>query len=74
MTLCPTCFLQCRKRLKNGEGDMLNTQAALIMSIVSVILIFYNSSMRTEVGYMVYFVLALPFISRKSELEEAKLR
>jgi len=68
------CFVQCRKRLKNGEGDMLNTQAALIMSIVSVILIFYNSSMRTEVGYMVYFVLALPFISSKSELEEAKLR
>ncbi len=38
---------------------------AKIMAIMCVIISVYNSSLRTEAGYMVYFVLAIPFIYGK---------
>lgn len=50
------------KALKRKTGNLLFNQMGLVMSILCFILMFYNSSLRTEAGYMVYFVLALPFI------------
>lgn len=63
------CFFFSRKRLKNKTGNQLFCQMAIIMSVMCLLLIFYNSSLRTEAGYMVYFVLALPFIDSDSPRE-----
>lgn len=51
--------------LRRGEGNLLFNQMALITSLLCFTFIFYNSSLRTEAGYMIYFVLALPFIGKK---------
>lgn len=56
------CLVKSTRALKQKTGDLLCNQMGLIMSILCFVLMFYNSSLRTEAGYMVYFVLALPFI------------
>lgn len=38
---------------------------ARIMAILCMIISIYNSSLRTEAGYMAYFVLAIPFVIDK---------
>lgn len=60
------CFFTSRKRLKENTSNPLYCQMAMITSILCVILTFYNSSLRTEAAYMIYFVLALPFIPSKN--------
>lgn len=50
-------------KAKKVVGDALvYCQLAQIMSVLAVVLVFYNVSLRTEAGFMVYFVLSLPFI------------
>ena len=60
-------FIYSVKMLKRQTGNILFNQMAIIMSLLSVLLMFYNSSLRTEAGYMVYFVLALPYIGLTKE-------
>lgn len=60
--------LVCAIRVKRrNEGDEMYSEMSIVMSVVCVALFFYNSSLRTDIGYVVYFVLALPFISTSSE-------
>ena len=40
----------------------------MIKSVLCVTLTFYNASLRVEVAYMVYFVLALPLIDNRSKI------
>lgn len=61
------CGLAARKRMK-GAGNKLFCQMGIIGSAICLGLLLYNSSLRTEAGYMMYFVLALPFISKKKEI------
>lgn len=56
-------FVNAHKREKNGKGMREWCQLGQLMSLVSLALIIYNASMRAEEAYMVYFVLALPFIN-----------
>ncbi len=65
------CFFMAKKELNAENGNRLYAQMAMIMAVFAVILVFYNSSLRAEAGYMVYFILALPFIEklRKRELK-----
>lgn len=58
------CFLLIRKRVKSGLCNGLHGRVALIMAILSIILVFYNASLRAEAGYMVFLILALPFVDR----------
>ena len=37
-------------------------QISIIMVVCAIMLVIYNSSLRTEAGYMIYFMLSLPFI------------
>lgn len=60
-------YVLAGKRKKSGEADNISAQLAKVMAVVSVILIIYNQSMRTEGGYMMYFILALPFLRREKE-------
>ena len=63
-------FVICLKRavsdLKSGMGNKLFCQLTVIMAVMCIVLFFYNSSLRIESAYMVYFVLALPFMVRSS--------
>lgn len=60
------CFGLALKRYLRGAGNKIYCQMAMIMAVICCILAFYNASLRYEIAYMLYFVLALPFI-RKSE-------
>ena len=60
------CLILSVREMKNG-GNRLYCQMAVIMSVLCMVLTFYNSSLRTEAGYMVFFVLALPFVRRTAD-------
>ena len=69
-TFFALCFRFAYKNYKNKTGNLLFNQMATIMSAICFILIFYNSSLRTEAGYLIYFVLALPFIGARADAED----
>jgi hypothetical protein len=64
-------FFLSRKASTKSGGNKMYCQIASILAICCALIAIYNSSLRTEAGYMVYFVLALPFVSgtkRQGEL------
>lgn len=63
------CAGRAGKNLKNNMGDIVLNQLALIMAILCVAIVFYNSSLRSEAGYMAYFVLALPYVFAREDDE-----
>lgn len=62
------CFMGAIKQIKQKTGNLLFCRMAIVMSIVSVIMLVYNESLKTEAGYMVYFVLALPFLAKTKQV------
>lgn len=62
------CFRHAFLQIKSNIGNKLFCQMAIVMSVICVIMIFYNSSLRIEAGYMAYFILALPFIRQSREV------
>lgn len=54
-------FFAAFRQIKAEKGNRLFCQMAIIMSVMCMILTFYNASLRMEAAYMIYFVLALPF-------------
>lgn len=63
-------FFMIRQRIKKGLCNELHGRIALIMAVLSLILIFYNASLRAEAGYMVFFILALPFVQRYDSVKK----
>lgn len=57
------------------QKNILNThsnssslcQISAIIAVMSIMITVYNSSLRTEAGYLIYFMLALPFIAKKED-------
>lgn len=68
------CFVVAFRQKKKPNSNKLYCNMALIMSVISVSLIFYNASLRNEVAYMVFFVLALPLINSRSNIDELNRR
>lgn len=64
------CFVLAHKKRRLKKGNEFFCQMAMIMSVMCVILTFYNSSLRSETGYMAYFVLALPFVQQTTESDK----
>lgn len=60
------CFVFSYKQKKKENTNKLYCQMAMILSLICFALTFYNGSLRFEVAYMVYFVLALPLIDSRS--------
>lgn len=58
------------KTLRRQDKNKLYSQMAIIMSIVCMILVFYNSSLRTETAYIAYFIMALPYVCAKTQKKE----
>lgn len=63
-------FVQAWRRRKSGEGKQLYCEMGMIMSVMACLIALYNSSLHAESGYLVYFVLALPFIRRSAKENE----
>lgn len=61
-------YLSAGKREKQGRANILFCQLARITAVMSVVQIVYNSSMRTEAAYMLYFALALPFLKNSRNM------
>ena len=61
-------FWLTRNRIKKGLCHDFYGRIAVIIAVLSIILVVYNSSLRTEAGYMVFFVLATPFIKSRSSI------
>ena len=55
------------KSLKYNDNKLFS-QLAVITSVVCFILLVYNSSLRTDIAYLIYFVLALPFVDVEEKL------
>ena len=68
-----TCGWNAYKMYKMGSGNKINNQFAFLMSIICLILMFYNSSLRIESAYMMYFILALPFLKTKPNEESSNI-
>lgn len=65
-------FFFNRKRKKRRQENLLYSQMGQILSVMCLVLMIYNHSLRTEAAYILYFCLALPYIgqSEKKEKEE----
>ena len=55
-------FIRLYFQAVRAGARRIDSQLARVMVMVCIIMIVYNQSLRTEAGYMVYFVLALPFM------------
>lgn len=60
------CFILAFRQRRSHDTNRFFCNMAMIFAIVCIILTFYNSSLRKEIGYIAYFVLALPFIPKKT--------
>lgn len=58
-------FFQAGKREKARQAEPVYCRIAKITAVMCLALIFYNASMRSEAAYMLYFILALPFVPRE---------
>lgn len=58
-------FLSCRKLSRDSRRNIIHCQLGMICSVMCGFLFILNGSLRTEAGYMMFFVLALPFVSYK---------
>ena len=52
---------------RGGERQRADCLIACIMAVLCMVIAIYNSSLRTEGGYMAYFVLAVPFAACKEK-------
>lgn len=64
-----TSFLTTHLREKTGQSNVVYCQMAKIMAMTSIITVFYNAALRTEAGYMAFFILALPFTQKNKVTE-----
>lgn len=62
------CFVFAAKNLKSENANHLFCKMAMIISVLCMLLVFYNASLRSEAGYFAYFALALPFIKKQNQL------
>lgn len=57
-------------RMKKKSNEKTEyTQIAMLCSVIAILCTFYNSSLRIESGYMIYFMLAIPWCSVKKRIE-----
>ena len=67
-------YIFAGKRFKTGEGVPEACQLVRVLAPVCLLLIIYNASMRVEEAYIMYFVLALPFVNRSQKIAERRGR
>lgn len=63
------CAAGARRQLTHKNGNELYCRIGMIMSVICIVLMIYNSSLRTESGYLAYFALALPFVEKRIDVK-----
>ena len=63
-------FFAAGKRNQERQAPVVYCKMAQILSLMCLVLVVYNSSLRTEAAFMMYFILALPFLPWKTEGKE----
>lgn len=63
------CFVFAYKQFKADNTNKLFNQLAMVISVLCIIISFYNAALRTYSAYMIYFILALPYIEEKGARE-----
>lgn len=58
-------FCSSYNQMKQGQGNLLYCQMAMIIAVLCIILTFYNASLRADVGYVAFFALALPHVRKE---------
>ncbi len=58
-------FLKVSNLRKQHNENLIYCNLSIVVSILCILIAIYNSSLRTEAGYMAYFVMALPFVKPK---------
>lgn len=66
-------FLSAWKMSREGRGNALYCQMCMICAVMCGFLFVLNASLRAESGFMMFFVLALPFIRSENRLSSASL-
>jgi hypothetical protein len=61
------CLINMILMRKRKTVDTFYSSLGIIFSVTALILAFYNASLRYEGGWMIYIVLALPFIATKRD-------
>lgn len=56
-------FVEAQFRKKNYPEKRLYCQMTQVLSVLCILSAIYNSSLRVEAAYMMYFVLAIPFVN-----------
>ncbi len=56
---------------RQGKTDKIYCQISMVTAVLCVLIGIYNSTLRTEAAFMLYFMMALPFVrSRREEGEQ----
>lgn len=59
-------YLVIATRIKENSTNIKYVQLAQIIAVMCIIIAIYNSTLRTEAAYMLYFILAIPFLNNKN--------
>ena len=60
-------FFSAFYQLHKGIGNPLLCQMAMVLAPMCLVLFLFDSSLRTEPAYMMYFALALPFVKSQDK-------
>ncbi len=63
------CFISSLKQYKEDKLSLFPPMG-MVFAVICVILTFYNSALRKEVGYLMYFVLAIPLVTKPSNQKQ----
>lgn len=58
------------RRIEKRSGGIAKTYCRMgrILALMCMVIAIYNSSLRTEAGYMMYFALSIPFVMQKQKV------
>ena len=60
------------KLTKKHKEDEMYFQLTITVALMSILIGIYNSSLRMEAAYMIYFILSIPFLLERTRRKEEK--
>lgn len=69
---CWYIFISCRIEKRCSGVATTYCRMGRILALMCMIIAIYNSSLRTEAGYMMYFALSVPFVMRRDQIGAAR--
>lgn len=66
------CLLMAIWQMRKGRCSQLYGKFAIIIALQCAVLTVYNSSLRLDIAYIVYFSLATPFVNGNKRTEQSK--